>query len=158
MEIYPWNYLWNHTQSSFFKWKKKPPLYLLKTNMMDTEKPFTARFVGGPTIHGSTYNNKKIWEHVRKTVGVVFRHFRAAGVRADEAYTRRMTGEGVIFKERQREWKRQREWQRVSCPECGKKLKKGSLVTHLQTQNGLDKGGLSYYGDEADSGGNQPRT
>ena len=37
--------------------------------------------------------------NVRKTVGMVFRPCRAAGVRADEAYTRWMTGEGRSFKE-----------------------------------------------------------
>ena len=46
--------------------------------------------------------------NVRKTVGMVWRPCRAAGVRADEAYTRRMTGEGRSFKERQRE--------KVLCP------------------------------------------
>ena len=54
--------------------------------------------------------------NVRKTVGMVCRTFRAARVRADKAYTRRMMGEGRIFKERQKD--------RVSCPECGKELAK----------------------------------
>ena len=70
-------------------------------------------------------------------------------MQADEAYTRRMTGEGRSFKERQ--------WERVLCPECGKELAKGSLVTHLQTQHGMTKGGLGSEGDKAD-GGNEPRT
>ena len=39
--------------------------------------------------------------NVRKTVGVLYRLCRAAEVRADEAYIRRMTGEGLIFKEGQ---------------------------------------------------------
>ena len=39
-----------------------------------------------------------IQTNVRKTVGVMFRPFRAAGVRADEAYTQWMTGEGRSFK------------------------------------------------------------
>ena len=37
-----------------------------------------------------------------KTVGVVCRPCRAAGVRVDKTYTQQMTGEGRIFKERQR--------------------------------------------------------
>ena len=41
--------------------------------------------------------------NVYNTVGMVCRPFQAAGVRADEAYTRRMTGEGRSFKEWQRE-------------------------------------------------------
>ena len=60
-------------------------------------------------------------------------------MREDKAYTRRMKGEGRIFKERQREW--------VLCPECGKDLSKGSLVTHRQTQHGVAKGGLGSEGD-----------
>ena len=40
----------------------------------------------------------------------------------------------TIMKERHRE--------RVLCPECGKELTKGSLVTHHQNQNGVAKGGL----------------
>ena len=63
-------------------------------------------------------------KNVCKTVGMVCRPCRVAGVQADEAYTRRMTGEWRIFKERQREW--------VICPEYGKELEKGSLVTHRQ--------------------------
>ena len=44
-----------------------------------------------------------LWMNIRKTMGVVFRPFWAAGVRADESYTYRMTGEGRSFKERQQE-------------------------------------------------------
>ena len=62
--------------------------------------------------------------NVHKTAGMVFRPCRTAGLWADKAYTRRMTGEGRSFKEQQRE--------QVSCPECGKDLVKGSLVTHRQ--------------------------
>ena len=54
---------------------------------------------------------------VRKTVGMVCKLFHAVGVRSDEAYTRRMMGEGRSFKERQRE--------RVLCPECMKGLAQG---------------------------------
>ena len=70
-------------------------------------------------------------------------------MRVDEAYTRRMTGEGGSFKERQQE--------QVLCPDCNKDLAKGSLVTHCQTQHGVAKGGLGSEGDESD-GGDKPRT
>ena len=43
------------------------------------------------------------------------------------------------------------------CPECGKELTKGSLVTHRQTQHIVAKGGLGSEGDEADKG-NDPIT
>ena len=55
-----------------------------------------------------------------------------------------MAGEGRSFKEQQQE--------RVSCPECGKELPKGSLVTHRQKHHGMDKGGLGLEGYEADGG------
>ena len=72
--------------------------------------------------------------NICKTAGMVFQPCRADRVRADKAYTRRIMGEGTSFKEQQRK--------RVTCPECGKELEKGSLVTHLQTQHGVAKGRL----------------
>ena len=72
--------------------------------------------------------------NVCKTVGMVCRPWWASGVRSDDAYAQRMSGEVSSFKERQRE--------RVLCPECGKELAKGSLVTHCQTQNVVSNGGL----------------
>ena len=44
-----------------------------------------------------------LWTNVRKTIRVVCRPFWAAWVRSDEAYTYKMTGEGMSFKERQQE-------------------------------------------------------
>ena len=73
-------------------------------------------------------------------------------MRAGEAYTRRIIGEGSIFKERERE--------RALCPECGKETAKGSLVTYLQNQHIVAKGGLGSEGGKADGGnrGDDPRT
>ena len=48
------------------------------------------------------FNRVGLRKNLCKTVGVVCRPCRAAGVRADKAYTHQMTGEGRIFKERQR--------------------------------------------------------
>ena len=53
-------------------------------------------------------------KNIRKTVVMVCKIFRTAGLQADEAYTQCMTGEERIFKERQREW--------VLLQECGKEL------------------------------------
>ena len=44
-----------------------------------------------------------LWTNLRKTVGMVCRLCRAAGVRADKDYTQRTTEEGWSFKERQRD-------------------------------------------------------
>ena len=87
--------------------------------------------------------------NVCKTVGMMCRPFREAGVLIDKAYHQRMTGEGRSFKERQQEW--------VLCTECGEDLDRGSLVTHRQIQHGVAKGGLGSEGDKADEG-NNPRT
>ena len=57
-------------------------------------------------------------------------------------------GKEEEFKDRQPE--------RVLCPEFGKELEKGSLVTHHQTQNGVAKGGLGSAGDKEDRGSNEP--
>ena len=70
-------------------------------------------------------------ENFRKTMGMVCQSCRAAMVRADEAYTWRMAGEGQSFKERQQK--------RVLCPECGNEVAKMSLVVHRQTQHGVAK-------------------
>ena len=80
---------------------------------------------------------------------MVCRPCQESRVRANEAYTWRMTGEGRSFKDQQRE--------RVLCLECGKKMEKGSLVTHRQTQHSVEKGGLGPADDKA-SRGNNPRT
>ena len=84
------------------------------------------------TLMGISYQ-VGLRKNVCKTVGRVCRPFRAARVRVDGAYTRRVTREGRSFKE----WERER----VICPECGKELARGSLLTHHQTQNGVYKGG-----------------
>ena len=65
-------------------------------------------------------------------------------MRANEANTWRMTGERRKFKE----WHQERERERVLCPESGKELAKGSLMTHRQTQHGVAKGGLVSEGGE----------
>ena len=65
--------------------------------------------------------------NARKTGGMGCHPCQAAGVREDEAYTRRMTGTGRSYKKRQQEW--------VSCPESGKDLTRGSLYAHFQTKN-----------------------
>ena len=69
-------------------------------------------------------------------------------MQSDEAYIRRITGEGWSFKETQQE--------RVLCPDFRKELTKELLVVHCQTQHGVAKGGSGLAGDKAD-GGDEPR-
>ena len=63
-----------------------------------------------------------------------------------------MKVEGRIFKEHKQE--------HILCPECGKDLAKGSLLTQSQTQHGVGKGGLVSEGGETDRSdrGNNPIT
>ena len=64
--------------------------------------------------------------NVGKTVSMVCHPCRAgAGNRTEEAYGRRLTGEGISYAERQRE--------RVACGECGEVLTVGSMSSHLMT-------------------------
>ena len=64
--------------------------------------------------------------NVGKTVSMVCHPCQAgAGNRTEEAYGRRLTGEGRSYAERQRE--------RVACRECGDFLAVGSMSSHLIT-------------------------
>lgn len=49
---------------------------------------------------------------------------------SQQAYKRRWDGHGPSYRQRKRH--------RTSCPECGKELREGSLVSHLRTQHGMD--------------------
>ena len=50
------------------------------------------------------------------------------GRNSDEAYERRITGEGASFRERKR--------QKVACPECGIEIARSSMQAHMQVQHG----------------------
>ena len=52
--------------------------------------------------------------------------------RTEEAYRRRITGEGRSYAERQRE--------RIECVECGEYLAVGSMSSHLMTRHGKAAG------------------
>ena len=69
--------------------------------------------------------------NVGKTVSMVCRLCQAAGTQSEEAYGRKMTGEGPTYRERQKE--------RVECGECGKNMAAGSLASHRITQHGQAK-------------------
>ena len=49
-----------------------------------------------------------------------------------EAYTRRMTGEGTAYRDRQR--------RRIWCPYCGAEFAVGYLKTHRQTHHSMGWG------------------
>ena len=63
-----------------------------------------------------------------KTVRINCRTCTAAGNQSEEAYRRKMMGEGLTFRERKRE--------RVECRDCGKEVAAGSLDSHRMSQHG----------------------
>ena len=67
--------------------------------------------------------------NVAKTVSMVCQPCRAgSGNRTPDGYRRRVTGEGLSYRERKRE--------RVACGECGVEIAAGSLSGHLMTRHG----------------------
>ena len=80
---------------------------------------------------------------------IVCQACRVVGVQVDEAYKRRMMGEGRSYQERQRE--------RVQFPYCGKDIARVSLDNHLQTHHGVGRGGAGQTENKV-GGGDNPRT
>ena len=66
-----------------------------------------------------------LWKNVEKTVGMVCHPFHAAGNQLEAAYEKRMKGDGIPYRERQRV--------RVKCLECGEEMVTGSLAVHQNT-------------------------
>ena len=72
------------------------------------------------------FDSVGLMKNVGETVSMVCHPFQAgAGNRTEEAYARRITGEGRSYAERKRE--------RIECVECGELLVVGSMSSHLMT-------------------------
>ena len=61
-------------------------------------------------------------KNVGNTVRMICRPCRTTGTQSEASYKRRMTGEGIIYRDRQRI--------RLQCPDCGTDLVEGSLAVH----------------------------
>ena len=83
--------------------------------------------------------------NVVKTFSMTCRPFPAAGNQLEEAYGRKMTGEGLTYLERKRE--------RVECRDFGKEMVAGSLDTHHMSQHGKTKKKRWTWTNEATGGG-----
>ena len=70
--------------------------------------------------------------NVGKTVGMVCHPYQAAGNITQTAYGRRLTGEGKLYRELQRD--------RVECKECGEQMAVVSMSSHLMTRHGKAAG------------------
>ena len=90
-----------------------------------------------------------LWNNFWKNVGMVCQPCQAVGVRADDAYKRRIPEEVLSYQEIK--------WERVQCPECRKDLVRGSMATHRQKCHNVAKRRVGYK-DEEGGGGDKPRT
>ena len=83
--------------------------------------------------------------NVGKTVSMVYHPCQeGAGNRTEEAYGRRITGEGRLYAERQRE--------RIECVECGEFLAVRSMSSHLRTRHGKAAGRRRLWTPQAEGG------
>ena len=83
--------------------------------------------------------------NVGKTVSMVYHPCQAgAGNRTEEAYGRRITGEGRSYAERQQE--------RVECVECGKFLVVGSMSSHMMNRHGKAAGRRRLWTPQTEGG------
>ena len=83
--------------------------------------------------------------NVGKTVSMVC-HPGGVGTRnrTEEAYSRRITGVGRSYAERQHE--------RVACEECGEVIAVGSMSSHLMTRNGKTAARRHLWAPQTDGG------
>ena len=96
----------------------------------------------------SLFKRVGLKKNLGKTVSMVCRPCQVAGNQSEEAYGRKMTGEGPTYRERQKE--------RFKCRECGKEMAEGSLASHRMTQHGQAKE-ERWSWEASDTGGN-PQT
>ena len=78
---------------------------------------------------------------IRKTVIMVFHLCHSAGTQSEAVYEQRMTGAGLLYRERQ--------LVRMQCSECGEEMLFGSLEVHIQKQHGKEEGGRRHWGTTA---------
>ena len=83
--------------------------------------------------------------NVGKTVSMTCRPCPAAGNQLEEAYGRKMTGEGLTYLEQKRE--------RVECRDFGKEMAAGSLDTHRMSQHWKAQERRWTWTDAATGGG-----
>ena len=106
-------------------------LFYANNGMVVSSDP--AWLQGAFTALVGIFDRVGLMKKVGKTVSMVCHPCQArAGNRKEEAYVRRITGEGRSYAERQRE--------RVACVECGEFLAIGSISSHLMNRHGKEAG------------------
>ena len=78
-----------------------------------------------------------IRSNVGKTVRMICRPCQTPGTQSETAYERRITGEGITYREIQ--------IIRFQCSEFGEEILVGSLMVHWQTQHRVDSGGRRQW-------------
>ena len=79
--------------------------------------------------------------NVKKIVGMICHPCQATGTQSENAYGRRMMGEGPSYQERQ--------MGRVQCKECGEEMALGFPAGHMQTNYGREvEGRQSWEGEK----------
>ena len=105
---------------------------------------------GAFTALVAIFDRVGLLSNVGKTVSMVCHPCQAgSGNRTEEAYGRRITGEGRSYAERQRE--------RVACGECGEFLAVGSMSSHLMTRHGKASGWRQQWTPQTDGGAERTR-
>ena len=100
---------------------------------------------GAFTALVSIFDRVGLMTNAGKTVSMVCHPCQAGeGNRTEEAYRRRITGEGRAYAERQRE--------RMKCMECGEFLAVGSMSSHLMTRHGKAVGRQRLWTPQAEGG------
>ena len=74
------------------------------------------------------FDRVSLRNNVRKTIGMVCHPFQVAGTQSDAEYGRRMTGEGLTYREQQKV--------QVQCRERGEEMAAGTLAGYKMTQHG----------------------
>ena len=112
--------------------------------------PVKEAYQGGKCALVGLFDRMGLRKNVGKTVIMVCHPCQAGtGNRTEEAYGRRVTGEGKSYTERQRK--------PVECLECGEQLAVGSMSSHLMTRHGKAAGRRRLWTPQIESGATKYR-
>ena len=107
--------------------------------------PIKEAYQGGKCALVGLFDRVSLRTNFGKTVSMVCHPFQAtAGNRTEEAYGRRIMGEGKSYTERQQE--------QVECVECGEHLAVGSMSSHLMTRHGKAAGRRRLWTTQKETG------
>ena len=127
--------------------RQQAALFYADNSMVESSDPRWLQWAFNALV--GLFERVGLLTNVGKTVSMTCRACPAAGNQLEEAYGRKMTGEGPTY------WEIQKE--RVECGDCRKKMAAGLLETHWMIQHGkakLDK----WSWNKAATGGGETQT